>query len=110
VRQSRLRSRLLPSVTVAFAVQHQLSHRGLATLGNAAGPFRETLVVDAVPGALGGVLRSATRDTSSWPPGLGRVTRWNLPVRFAGTPVETVSLADAASLGQLLVRWIGGSE
>jgi hypothetical protein len=97
-------------VTVAFAVQHQLSHRGLATLGNAAGPFTETLLVDAVSGDLGVPVRGAIGDTVSWPGTLGRVTQWRLPVRYAGTPVETVSLADADSLRAMLMRWIGGSE
>jgi hypothetical protein len=38
------------------------------------------------------------------------VRRWSIPVRYAGTPVETVSMADADSLTQALVRWIGGDE
>jgi hypothetical protein len=109
-RQSRLRAKLLPPVTVAFAVQHRLGRRGLTSLGNAAGPFTETLIVDAAPSALGGLVRSAPGDTVSWPRALGRVVQWNLPVKFAGTPVETVSLADAESLQKALVRWIGGSE
>jgi putative aminopeptidase FrvX len=109
VRQSRLQAKLLPPVTVAFAVQHQLSRRGVATLGHAAGPFTETVLVDAVPGALGGVRRGAVRDTV-WSRELGRVVQWSLPVRFAGTPVETVSLADADTLRAWLARWIGGVE
>jgi putative aminopeptidase len=110
VRQSRLQAKLLPPVTAAFAVQHQLSHRGLAALGNASGPFTETLIVDAGPGAFGGVVRGAAGDTVSWPGALGRVVQWSLPVRFAGTPVETVSLADADTMRAMVVRWIGGSE
>lgn len=110
VRESRLQSRLLPPLTVAFAVQHQLSYRGLATLGNTAGRVTETLIVDAVPGTPGEVVRSAAGDTVSWPRGLGQVVQWSLPVRFAGTPVETVSLADADALRAMVVRWIGGSQ
>ncbi|HEX6433272.1 MAG TPA: hypothetical protein VFZ87_03490, partial [Gemmatimonadales bacterium] len=109
-RQARLQARLLPPVTVAFAVQHQLSHRGLATLGNAVGPFTETLIVDGAPGSIGGLVRSAPGDTASWPRSLGRVIQWSLPVRYAGTPVETVSLADADSLREALRRRIGGWE
>ncbi|HET6836483.1 MAG TPA: hypothetical protein VFH24_00500 [Gemmatimonadales bacterium] len=109
-RQARLQARLLPPVTVAFAVQHQLSHRGLATLGNAAGPFTETLIVDGAPGSIGGLVQSTAGDTASWPLSLGRVVQWNLPVRYAGTPVETVSLADADSLREALRRRIGGGE
>ena len=106
VKESRLQSRGLPPLTVAFAVQHQLSYRGLATLGNTAGPVTETLIVDAVPGTPGAVVRSAAGDTVSWPRGLGQVVQWSLPVRFAGTPVETVSLADADALRAMVVRWI----
>jgi hypothetical protein len=47
--------------------------------------------------------------TALWPRP-GRVTRWSLPVRYAGTPVETVALADADSLRNALVRWIGGDR
>jgi putative aminopeptidase len=110
VRQARLRAKLLPPVTVAFAVQHGLAYRGLAALGNAAGPFAETVIVDAASGSFGTPVRNATSDTVSWPSTLGRVLQWSVPVRFAGTPVETVSLSDADSLRGRLVRWIGGSE
>lgn len=110
VREARLQSRLLPPVIVAFAVQHQLSYRGLAALGNAAGPVSETLIVDAVPGTPGEIVRGAAGDTVSWPARLGQVVQWSLPVRFAGTPVETVSLADADTLRAMVVRWIGGSR
>jgi hypothetical protein len=41
---------------------------------------------------------------------LGRVIRWTLPVRYGGTPVETVALRDADSLRAALVRWIGGER
>ena len=108
-RQARLQARLLPPVTVAFAVQQQLSHRGLATLATTAGPFSETLIVDGAPGAIGELLQKAAGDTTSWPPTLGKVVRWSLPVRYPGSPVETVSLADADSLREVLVRWIGGA-
>jgi hypothetical protein len=55
------------------------------------------------------VRRGAVRDTV-WSRELGRVVQWSLPVRFAGTPVETVSLADADTLRAWLARWIGGVE
>jgi hypothetical protein len=38
------------------------------------------------------------------------VKRWSIPVRYAGTPVETVALADADSLRNVLMRWIGGDR
>ncbi len=109
-RQSRLQAKLLPPVIVAFAVQHQLSFRGLAIIGNVAGPFTETLILDGAPGSFGRLVRSVASDTMSWPGSLGRVLQWGLPVRFAGTPVEAVSLTDADSLRAALVRWISGSE
>jgi putative aminopeptidase len=116
VRQSVVRAKALPPVTVAFTVQQRLENRGLATIANAEGPFRETVIVDAAPGRLGSVdVRGApdstmqADSTALWR-GLGAVRRWSIPVRYAGTPVETVSMADADSLTQALVRWIGGDE
>jgi hypothetical protein len=116
VRQSVLRAKLLPPLTVAFTVQQRLENRGLSTIANADGPFRETVVVDATPGRLGsfdsrGVSDSTMQadSTDSWR-GLGSVKRWSLPVRYAGTPVETVSMTDADSLRQALVKWIGGDQ
>jgi putative aminopeptidase FrvX len=73
---------------VAFVVEQELGERGLATLAHATGPFTETLFVDGATGA------EVT---------VGQVTRLALPVRYAGTPVETVSLADVARLRQDLV-------
>jgi putative aminopeptidase FrvX len=110
VRQSTLRAKLAPPVTVAFAVQQALSERGLVTLANADGPFDETLIVDGRTGPLGSLQRRAGADTASRSPKLGRVTEWSLPVRYGGTAVETVSLTDADSLRGALVRWIGGEE
>lgn len=110
VRQSTLRAKLIPPVTVAFAVEQGLAERGLATLANADGPFDETLIVDGRAGPLGSIQRRAGADTASRSPKLGRVTEWSLPVRYGGTAVETVSLTDADSLRGALVRWIGGEE
>jgi putative aminopeptidase FrvX len=76
---------------VAFAVEQELQERGLATLGRAAGPFAETLLIDAAG-------TGATADSAQSWPGLGKVTHLALPVRYAGTPVETVSLADVTHL------------
>lgn len=110
VQQSRLRAKLLPPVTVAFAVEQQLSQRGLATLAHASGPFSETLVVDGAPGTRGALQQTAESDTTAQGTSLGRITRWSLPVSYAATPVETVSLADVDSLQSALVTWIGGSQ
>ena len=108
--QSTLRAKLAPPMTVAFAVEQELSERGLATLANADGPFDQTLIVDGRTGPLGSIQRRAGADTASRSPKLGRVTEWSLPVKYAGTAVETVSLTDADSLRGALVRWIGGEE
>jgi putative aminopeptidase len=109
VRQSRLRAKLLPPVTVAFAVEQQLSQRGLTTLAQESGPFAETLLVDGTPGVLGSLRQAADSDSTAHSPAFGRIMRWSLPVRYPGTPVETVSLSDVDSLRSALVGWIGGA-
>jgi putative aminopeptidase len=110
VRQSTLRAKLIPPVTVAFATQHRLSERGLRSLANALGPFDETLIVDGKPGTRGSLQQGADPDTSARRRALGRVTQWSLPVAYEGTPVETASMADAESLRDALVKWIGGER
>ncbi|HEY3012839.1 MAG TPA: hypothetical protein VGJ36_08845 [Gemmatimonadales bacterium] len=110
VEQSRLRAKLLPPVTVAFATEQGLSERGLATLAKADGPFEETLIIDGRPGPLGSLLQGPDADTASRWSGLGRVERWSLPVRYSGTMVETASMEDADRLRDALIKWIGGDE
>jgi putative aminopeptidase len=104
---SLTRANSLPPATVAFVVEQELSHRGLATIANEAGPFEETIVIDSRPGNRG-VLdqRADTLAQSRWAR-LGQVKTWSLPVQYAGTAVETVAVADADSLQQRLMRWIG---
>jgi hypothetical protein len=108
VRRSIVRAKAIPPVMVAFAVEQELSERGLGTLANAQGPFEETLIVDGRPGARGALQQGPDVDTSGRWPALGRVTRWSLPVTYGGTAVETVGLGDAQSLVDALVKWIGG--
>jgi len=108
VRLSIVRAKAIPPVMVAFAVEQELSERGLSTLANASGPFEETLIVDGRPGARGGLQQGPEVDTSARWPALGRVTRWSVPVTYGGTPVETVHLGDAESLRAAIVKWIGG--
>jgi len=98
------------AVVVAFVVEQNLRAGGLSTLTNTRGPFSETLLVDGVPGTLGSIIRTTDPDTSSTFPGLGKRARWALPVRYAGTAVETVSLFDADSLRSALVGWIEGAQ
>jgi putative aminopeptidase FrvX len=82
---------------VGFLVEQELGRRGLTTLANRAGPFAETIFVDAA-----GPVSSGDDAT---PTALGRVTRVALPVRYPGTPVETVSMADVVRLrDDLLAR------
>jgi hypothetical protein len=95
-------------VVVAFVVEQELGGRGLATVAATRGPFSETVLVDGGAGGLGAVRQSP--DTGAGQPALGRVTRWSLGTRYAGSAVETVSLADADSLGAALGRWIGGAR
>jgi len=109
-RQSTTRAKLMPPVTIAFVVEQELSRRGLTTLANADGPFTETLIVDGRAGQLGLLQKGVGADTSSGSRKLGRVVEWSLPVRYAGTAAETVSLRDADSLRQQLVKWIGGEQ
>ena len=89
------------SIVIAFVVEQELSGRGLGTIANSMGPFEETVVVDGAGDGDVGV-------ADQWP-SLGRVTVKSLPVRYPGTPVETVALPDAERLAAELVAWIGGS-
>ena len=90
------------SVVIAFVVEQELSGRGLGTIANSMGPFEETVIVD---GGGDGSAEAAER----WP-SLGDVAVKSLPVRYAGTPVETVALPDVERLATELAAWIGGSR
>jgi putative aminopeptidase FrvX len=83
---------------VAFTVEQNLSARGLLTVMHEYGPFTRTLMVDG--------------DSSVFraPAELGTVSRERVSTRYAGTPVETVSLRDVSALADRLRRWIGGGE
>jgi putative aminopeptidase FrvX len=94
---------------VAFVVEQELSQRGLATVANTLGPFDETLLVDGGPGAHGTVLRGPDPATGGRWPKLGRVSRWSLPVSYAGSAVETVSLADTEALRRAIGAGIGAA-
>jgi putative aminopeptidase FrvX len=97
------------AVVIAFVVEQNLRHRGLQTLANTRGPFSETLLVDGVAGLPGSVIKESMPGSDSTFTGLGKRTRWSLPVRYISTPVETVSLTDADSLRLALTRWIQGA-
>jgi putative aminopeptidase len=110
VRQSRVRAKALPPVTVAFAVEQGMPNLGLGPLAKMLGPLDETLIVDGGPGMPGTLQQDADSEASARWPGLGRVLRWSLATTYSGTPVETVRLADADSLRLALVKWIGGDR
>jgi hypothetical protein len=97
------------AVVIAFVVEQNLRGRGLHTLANTRGPFSETLLVDGVAGVPGSVIKDSIPDSDSTFIGLGKRTRWSLPVGYSGTPVETVSLNGADSLRLALTRWIQGA-
>jgi putative aminopeptidase FrvX len=90
------------SIVIAFVVEQELSGRGLGTIANSMGPFEETVIVD------GGDSGAATV-AEQWP-SVGRVTLKSLPVRYPGSPVETVALSDADQLATELTAWIRGSR
>ena len=97
-------------IVVGFAVEQNLTMRGLLTLANAAGPFEETLIVDdraGPPGSIGVAPDSALQERE---PRLGRVTRWALGVRYPDTPVETVALRDVAPFAAKVREWMGGAR
>ncbi|HEU4763035.1 MAG TPA: hypothetical protein VFS28_00160 [Gemmatimonadales bacterium] len=97
-------------VVVAVAVEQELGQRGLRTLANVAGPFSATLLVDGAPGAAGALPERTDTLLARRLPGLGVVRRLALPARNAGTPVESVSLADVTALRDRIAAWIGGAR
>ncbi|HEX6106141.1 MAG TPA: hypothetical protein VFZ26_11195 [Gemmatimonadales bacterium] len=95
------------SATIAFLVQQELAGRGLAAVAGLSGPFEETLLVEASGDGPGPVRRLDDGGSATRASGLGRVSRLALPVRYAGSPVETVSTADAAALAAQIAAWLG---
>lgn len=95
------------SAAVAFVVQQELSGRGLAAVARRAGPFEETLIVDGGAGDPGALRPTPAAEPASGPPELGRIARLTLPARYAGSPVETVSLDDVRALAAAIGAWIG---
>ena len=96
------------TVVIAFVVEQGLSGRGLLTVGNEAGPFEETIVLDAGDGTRDAAVSADSMRRPRHAEALGKLTRWRLRDRFDGWPAETVSLADLAVLEQRLRDWIGG--
>jgi endoglucanase len=95
------------TVVVAFVVEQNLSRRGLLTVANALGPFDQAVLLTARAGELGTIRTVAEAEPL---PQQRDAAWWVLPVRYADTPVETVSLGDAAKLEQKAREWLGGGE
>jgi putative aminopeptidase FrvX len=94
------------TVVVAFVTQQRLGASGLLSVARERGPFDSIVVVNAAPGDLGQAPELKSSPLSQLPLG-GAVAQLRLPVRFADTPVETVSLSDVTDLETRLVGWIG---
>ena len=93
------------SVVIAFVVEQSFTGRGLLTVARSLGPFTDAVLLDAISETT-----PASRPSSPDPTYLANFEVWGLPVRYAGTPVETVSLAAAARMERGLVVRIGGGE
>jgi hypothetical protein len=74
----------------------------LLTVARTLGPFHRAVLLEASAGAESP--RQATPDGRALPD----YEVWGLPVRYGGTPVESVSLGDAALLKARIRAWIGG--
>lgn len=85
---------------VAFTVEEMFTRRGLQSVGHTMGPFAQTILLGAGPGPARALITST--DTTVGSATLGAVTRWYLPVRYQGSPVETVSLEDVVNLSNRL--------
>jgi putative aminopeptidase FrvX len=93
------------SVVIAFVVEQNFTGRGIRTVARTLGPFTDAVLLDATSATT-----PDSRPPSPDPTYLANVEVWGLPVRYAGTPVETVSLAAAARMERGLVVRIGGGE
>jgi len=91
------------TTVVAFVVEQQLGARGLLTVATTRGPFAETWIADAA-GAEPGLAKAEL------PPGpraaLGPVHTWDVPTRYPGTSVETVSLPDVEKTNAAISGWL----
>lgn len=92
------------SVTVAFVVEQSFTRRGLLALARTSGPFTSALLLEAR------AAEATATPPSPDPENLRGYEIWGLKVRYAGTPVETVSLNDAAALERRIEARIGGAE
>jgi putative aminopeptidase len=89
------------SVVVAFIVEQNFTRRGLRFLLRTGGPYQAVALIDGVPD-------DSTRPIPSRRAEAGVSDNFGLQARYAGTPVETVSLPEAARLEERLKAWIDG--
>ncbi len=89
------------TTVVAFLVEQQFTRRGLLAVGRTLGPFAATRLVDGASGA------PAALPDAAW---FGQFAVLGLPARYAVTPVETVSLGEAAALERRLLAYLRGEE
>jgi hypothetical protein len=92
------------SATIAFVVEQSFTRGGLLSLAKSRGPFASAVLLEA---------RAADSSASPSSPdseNLRSYEVWSLKVRYPGTPVETVSLTDAAALERRIEARIGGGE
>ncbi|HEX5387446.1 MAG TPA: hypothetical protein VFW66_12135 [Gemmatimonadales bacterium] len=95
------------TTVVAFVVEQNLSVRGMLTIATSRGPFAETWIADGA----GGYSALDARFVPAGPvAALGTVNRWDLPVRYPGTPVESVSLADVERMRATISAWLRGES
>lgn len=95
------------TTVVAFVVEQQLGARGLLTVATTRGPFAETWIADAA--GAGPALAKAelpARPRAA----LGQLHSWDIPTRYPGTPVETVTLADVEQAGAAMSGWLRGEK
>lgn len=105
IRAAQTTSPARGSVVVAFVVEQLFTQRGLLTIGRNMGPFADALVLDAGDGS-----QRIGNKTSPDPTSMTSFETWLLPARHLGTPVETVSLREAAAFERGLSFRIRGGE
>jgi putative aminopeptidase FrvX len=103
------------TVIAAFTRRRQLRWDGASfvLMERAGGAAAGDVVVvgdDAPADSLGAGAAPAGRDSIGVARGYRPVTTWSLPTRYAGTPVETVSLKDVAALADRLRAFLGGAR
>ncbi len=105
IRAAQTTSPARGSVVIAFVVEQLFTRRGLLTVGRNLGPFTDALLLEA-----GGGSDRLGSKASPDPVTMTSFETWLLPVRYLGSPVETVSLREVATLERGLTFRIRGGE